>query len=215
MHGIDYINGLKVAFDLGTGVIPEFRGQRIVNGIFDYAIPFLKNEGIEQCRLEVICSNEKAIRAYEKAGFTVIRNLQCFAGEININENKNSSFEFIKASTINWQKYSELALYDYSWENDMNGLKILNDDLEVWELFENKLLVGYVFINPTMGYIPQFGVSKKNIHKYVLQLFSGVEGIAKKVKINNIDFTETWLIDFLPSIGIDKTISQFEMGLLI
>ena len=44
IHAIDERGGALTAFNTGTGVIPDYRGKRIVKSIYNYAIPeLLKN----------------------------------------------------------------------------------------------------------------------------------------------------------------------------
>ena len=42
IHGIDQHLGQKTAFNTGTGVIPSFRGRQLVDKIYEFAIPKLK-----------------------------------------------------------------------------------------------------------------------------------------------------------------------------
>ena len=67
--GIDNREGVPTAYNAGTGIIPAFRGQGIVGEMYEMLLPRLKAMGIRQSILEVICQNERAIKAYEKAGF--------------------------------------------------------------------------------------------------------------------------------------------------
>src|SRR5687768_6451246 len=58
IHGIDKLNGKKTAYNAGTGVIPEFRGQKLVAQLYDFALSRLKAAGILQSTLEVITQNQ-------------------------------------------------------------------------------------------------------------------------------------------------------------
>ncbi len=42
INAIDYRNGKLIAFNTGTGILPEYRGKRIVKSIYDYALKDLK-----------------------------------------------------------------------------------------------------------------------------------------------------------------------------
>ena len=77
IHGLDFRNGLYTAFNTGTGVVPAFRGQRLVGKMYETALPQLENRGIRACSLEVIQENEKAVKAYQKVGFSIVRELKC------------------------------------------------------------------------------------------------------------------------------------------
>ena len=82
MIGIDEHAGVSTAYDAGTGVIPDFRGQGWARKMFEHALPTLHERGVECFLLEVLQQNAAAIRAYEKSGFKTIRELRSYAGEI-------------------------------------------------------------------------------------------------------------------------------------
>ena len=96
INGIDFKNDLLTAFNSGTGVLPAYRGKRIVKQLYDFAIPILIEKGVKNCGLEVIVGNEKAIKAYKSVGFEITRSLKCYSGELNVENlktyfnNKNS-----------------------------------------------------------------------------------------------------------------------------
>lgn len=51
-------------------VVPEFRGMGINRMMIDALMQWSRDKGVSYCYLDVYCSNEAAIQAYEKAGFT-------------------------------------------------------------------------------------------------------------------------------------------------
>lgn len=215
IHGIDYINNIKTAFNIATGVIPEYRGTSIVQKIYDYAIPILKSEGICQCKLEVICNNERAIKSYKKVGFSITRQLHCFSGDLLSYKELDNCIKLQKVEEIHWDRYNNLFLYEQSWENSKDSLLISKDFYDLWELHNNDELIGYVFINGASGYIPQFGVDKNQIAKNLPILFTKIKELNKSIKINNIDAVETYLINSLLDLGLKITLSQYEMNMSI
>ena len=66
VHGNRTWNGLKTAFNAGTGVIPTHRGNGLAEIMYDYLIPKFKLNGIQSISLEVIQKNVKAIHVYKK-----------------------------------------------------------------------------------------------------------------------------------------------------
>jgi len=72
LHGRDELNGDKVLYNGGTGVLPEYRGQGLVGRFYEFLGPRLIKAGFDHCLLEVITTNVPAIRAYEKVGFRAI-----------------------------------------------------------------------------------------------------------------------------------------------
>src|SRR5690606_9772910 len=48
-----------LVFNFATGIIPEMRGERIVDEIYGYALPQLQKAGFMKIRLEVLMQNFK------------------------------------------------------------------------------------------------------------------------------------------------------------
>ena len=70
--------GILSAYDTFTGVRPNWRGRRLAGRMFEFAREQLEQRGVRRFLLEVIETNEPAIRAYERAGFTTRRRLECY-----------------------------------------------------------------------------------------------------------------------------------------
>lgn len=57
------------------GIAPEFRGQGLAQAMFAEVLRHIKRRGVTDIQLEVLDQNERAIRIYRRAGFTVTRKL--------------------------------------------------------------------------------------------------------------------------------------------
>jgi len=62
LHGYDTIDNLKIVYNAGTGVIPAKRGNKLTAKLYDYILPFLHENDIDKLLLEVISTNEPAIK---------------------------------------------------------------------------------------------------------------------------------------------------------
>src|SRR5262249_52400180 len=92
LNGIDNWTEKLTVYDTSTGIIPEYRGKGITYKLFDFSFPKLRELKVEQYLLEVLDSNEKAIRAYTKIGFKEIRGFDCFIFKPgNINERRTNN----------------------------------------------------------------------------------------------------------------------------
>ena len=54
LNGIGKFNGLKTAYDTGTGTVEEHRGKGLASKIFEHSISFLKAAGVQKYILEVV-----------------------------------------------------------------------------------------------------------------------------------------------------------------
>lgn len=75
-NGIREINGVKVAWNGGTGVGSEYRKLGIGKQLMEATLSIYQEEGVKVATLEAITENEKAISLYEKIGYEVIDQLE-------------------------------------------------------------------------------------------------------------------------------------------
>lgn len=214
LNGIGIYEGKKTAFNAGTGVIPTYRGQRIVKQLYDHCLPIFRKEEIKNCELEVIQENDKAIRAYQSVGFEIIKNYQCFSGELKTKSINNTSISFQNIKTPNWKKYSPLNPYGHAWGNSKTSIEIVKT-YDCWEMVHNTELIGYFIVHPTSGTIAQLEVKNQNWSKYGALLLHKIGSIQSKVKINNLDKKDKIKIEFLQTIGLKNTVNQYEMRLKV
>lgn len=215
--GVDTLNGYKTAYNAGTGVIPDFRGRKLVASLYRHALPCFKKAGIEQCTLEVITENFKAIKAYRNIGFEIGRTLHCFKGDLKIGPEPAAcvNYQFSASKDFDFTKPEPLQAYSFSWDNTTAGVKMLAQDYELWQLEENKNLKAYILLNPATGYIAQLGFDKTESSSYLECLFSELAKAIPTVRINNVDSRSEEIVELLANVGLENHIDQFEMQLLL
>ncbi|MHA1968539.1 MAG: GNAT family N-acetyltransferase, partial [Candidatus Hodarchaeales archaeon] len=218
--------GVNTAFNVGTGVIPIHRGNRIIKKIYDHAIPILKNNGIELCGLEVIQENDKAIKAYKSVGFREKQELISFTFDLDsipfdldsIPDQAESDAKFHhkiekNIKNVDWDLVKTFWDFEPSWENSSSSLLRNPDQYEFIGIYkEDDELLGYAIIIPKTGYIPQFAIAKNKRGKgYAKGLFKNLTQISKKLAIINVDGHSSETLNFLKAYGFKVLISQFEM----
>ncbi|KAF2075602.1 hypothetical protein CYY_003107 [Polysphondylium violaceum] len=82
MHAADDHQHPRRLYNSITGVIPTARG-RAVERCYTTMRPHYESLGIQSVILEVVSSNERAVRVYEKCGFVTKRSFYSYKGEIN------------------------------------------------------------------------------------------------------------------------------------
>lgn len=208
INGIDQVNHKWVAFNTGTGVVPKYRGQKIVDQLYNHAFPHLKAKGIDCCVLEVIQENHRAIRVYERIGFSIQKEYECFKGTI-----APSSYR-VHLKEISMEELKEKPQDFYAWDNSYAALiRAEEGQYQVYEVCKEEEAVGFFVINPQVGYLPQFEIYQPQQSKHWLWLFEGIAQINSTVKINNINSKRTELIQQLQVLNLEQTISQYEMEL--
>ena len=75
LNGIRTTEGKRVAWNGGTGVSPEFRGQGVGKVLVEAALKLYAEEAVDLASLEALSTNQVAIALYQKCGYKVIDRL--------------------------------------------------------------------------------------------------------------------------------------------
>lgn len=205
INGIDDHQGKLTAFNTGTGVIPSHRGKKVVDHIYDFALPVLQKAGVQKCALEVVQANDRAIRVYERIGFHITKKFLCFKGQLPpANEGLEvQAIPFSEVATRN------TPFHDYySWDN-MNAAVITAGSLYTTYLVRDQAgeEIGYFTLNLKNGYLAQYESFQDDFNP----LLKGISQIRREVRINNVDIERADVVIFLLAAGLDNHIDQFEM----
>jgi len=218
LNGIGNFNGIKMAYDTGTGTLKNYRGQGLATKIFEYSIPFLKESNINHYLLEVLQHNTKAVSVYRKMGFKVTREFNYFVWENEEikDEIKNSDTRYI-IELFDINQYDSIPdFWDVypSWQNSFESIQRTREDFINLGVFANKKLVGYCIFEPNSGDITQIGVDKAHRRNGIASLL--LQEVSKlnkntKTKLINTDITCSSIVDFLKTKNIEIAGKQFEM----
>ncbi|MBN2773564.1 MAG: GNAT family N-acetyltransferase [Prolixibacteraceae bacterium] len=216
--GIDYYKGGYSAFDAGTGIIKEFRGMGIAGKMFDFAIPKLKEKGVQKFYLEVLQDNKPAIRAYEKTGFKIEREYFCYKTEIDKIKNTNIKIPDVKIKAIpqnEVKNFTHLFLQEISWESNLDAIEHASEDIINLAAFEEEKCVGIISFYPTLEWILVFGVEieqrEKGIDTLLFEsMVEKVKGSVQLIKMGNL-VPENPLNKFFFDKGFELYAKQYEM----
>ncbi|WP_422106150.1 GNAT family N-acetyltransferase [Winogradskyella sp.] len=210
INAIDKRQGYVTAYNSGTGVIPEYRGQRIVNTIYEYAIPELRKKGVTKCQLEVITENEKAIKSYAGIGFSICKHYKCYKGTILSDGVQNFDLKKVEHNAIDWSKnpYQDL----YSWDNQKESLA--KGNYQYYHVYAADEIKAYFVMDATSGYVAQFEVLGDAPLQWKI-LFTAIKSINREIRINNIDDRLTNKMRMVEAFGLENTFNQYEMELFL
>ncbi len=209
IHAVDTRNGIRTAHNIGTGVLPEFRNQKVVRAIYNFALPDLRKNGVLESTLEVITKNQRAIKAYQNIGFRIAKTYRCFKGALK-HGNTALRLEEIKYADINWSEIPNQ--HTYAWEYQKESLA--NGNYKYYKVFFENHFESFFAINPDNGKIAQFEILA-NLPDAFKRLFTAISTISKKVIVNNVDENLTEKIDFLNQLGLEHYVNQYQMKLVI
>ncbi len=205
INGIGEVEGQLTAFNTGTGVIEEYRGQQLVDQLYKYSFPYLLTAGIERCELEVIQANKRAIRVYERIGFDVKRKLKCYKGELKEESNN------LELKEVNFEHKKQID-NKYSWDHKNKTIKLLKDKYETYEVLKGERQpIGYFVINKEYNYLAQIESTTNNY----TEILKGVSKLSKEIRIINVDEKLDKRIKDFEEYGLINTLDQYEMEMRI
>jgi ribosomal protein S18 acetylase RimI-like enzyme len=205
--GIDTWKGAKSAFDAGTGVIKEYRGNGLARQMFDFSLPRLLGYGVEKFILEVIQDNEPAIKAYKKAGFQVVRELDCYELELEdpfFEVNSEEPFQILPVGKEILRDFRDSLDWEPSWENSFSAIDRIRDEVILYGAKGDGEFIGLLVYYPLLNWILSLvvkephrrkGVASNLLSRFVRDFSPGL----KKTKLLNVDHSDSGMKTFLSS----------------
>lgn len=210
-------NNQKVVFDVGTGVIPEHRGNRVFTNLLNFAEQELKKHQIVKYYLEVLQQNDKAISAYKKHGFTIIRELYGlkFSNKVKETDNTKAEYEDFEVKA----EYEDFEVFDFnkiihcnciqpSYEHSTNVLKINPNFYSVAYRQKNNKISAFCIFSKEDGRVLQLGYTDICELKIIIQYLISKFG---NIVVKNIDIFHSQVLEMFYSIGFTEVAKQFEM----
>lgn len=220
INGFRNWNGKPTVYDLGTGVVREYRKQGITSTIFQHIKELLEEKNVEQYLLEVIRSNTTAFKLYKQQGFEITRNFRCFQLDKNkYNPLKTCKVEHVGAiNSTDWKQFLTFWDMQPSWQNSIDSVHAILDAFKYSIVRVNNILAGYGIIEPKSGDIVQIAVNKqyrrRGIARSILtDLLENTE--SPRVAVLNVDDQFETLKGFLLKSGFESYVDQYEMVLSI
>lgn len=206
INGIDERNNKQVAFNTGTGVIAKYRGQKIIDQLYEYALPKFKNKEISHCLLEVIQENYRAIRVYQRIGFSIVKNYLCFKGKLPVSSYETTIKQVALSEIQNFQEHT------YAWDNCNAALNVNPTTYEAYEVMkQGQAKIGFFVINLVSGILHQCEVYAVKKSEHWDLLFDGIAQINRVIRIINLPDTSTNLHQKLLAMEMENDINQYEM----
>lgn len=217
LNGFRNWNGKSTVYDLGTGVIGDYRRQGITSNMLLNIKEVLKEKQVEQYLLEVIKSNTSAVQLYKKQGFEAQREFSCF----QLDKNKYNSITTCKVEHVDRINLEQLTgFWDFrpSWQNSIDSINALPEAFVYSIVQLDNTIVGYGIIDKKTGDIPQIAVNKdyrgRGIAKSIVtDMINNTE--SNKISVINVDDQSKSTKDFLLKLGFEYSVGQYEMLLKI
>ena len=217
LNGFGEWVGKPTVYDAGTGVIPAMRRQGVSEAMFAMMLPLFKEKGIEQCLLEVISGNSRAIRLYEKLGFHTVRELallQC-DGSVGLATGFPPDAEIREIVDPDWQILAGFWDGKPSWQNTTLAIRRSAVTKRILGAFIQDKCVGYIVFSSRFGRISQIGVDKnyrnQGIGTMLVKKMQDETADGYSLQIINIDTSLKTAMSFFINRGFYERLTQFEM----
>lgn len=217
LNGFRSWNGKPTVYDLGTGVIVEYRRQGITSNMFLNIKELLKQKQVEQYLLEVIESNTSAVSLYKKQGFEIQREFSCF----QLDKRKYNPITTCKVERVNRIDLGQLTdFWDFkpSWQNSIDSINAVPEEFLYSIVRLDNTIVGYGIIDKRTGDIPQIAVNRhyrgRGIARSIMtEMIKNTE--SDRISILNVDNESESTKNFLLELGFVNSVGQYEMLLKI
>lgn len=217
--GLGPWRGRPAAFDSATGLIKAFRGQGHAQAMFNHALPALRERGVRNFVLEVLQENRPAIRAYEKAGFQISRELDCYdihpgcpvaAGPLL------AGIELVAAGPDILPSFEESAEWPLSWECSFEAQRRAGGDVVFLAARSDGETVGLAAFHTKLAWLMAVQVKKawrrRGIGSALLtRVLAGYGRLSERIRADNIQSSDQATKALLERHGFRRFVSQYEM----
>ena len=217
LNGFGDWKGKSTVYDAGTGVIPEYRRQGLSESMFEMMFPVFEKQGIEQFLLEVITTNTKAVRLYEKLGFTVSRELSLLQCD-DRTPAAATPLQGVDIRTLdqpNWPQLTGFWEADPSWQNSIDAVERSRSMKRIVGAFIGDECVGYIVFSSKFGRISQIAVAPahrvKGIGTALMNAVTIETADGFSMQVINIDRSLAGSLEFFRTAGFYERLTQYEM----
>ncbi|PYS97950.1 MAG: hypothetical protein DMF63_18015 [Acidobacteria bacterium] len=216
LNGFGKWEGKPTVYDAGTAVLPEYRRRGISRAMFDWMIPMFVDEGFEQFLLEVITSNDPAIRLYEQLGFRTQRELLLLEAD-SLSGCKDEFAPDVEIREIHRHENIPFELFwdgKPSWQNSIQAVERSIQMKRVFGAFMDRDCVGYIVFSGGMGRLAQLAVHREHRRKGIatrLLREMGEDANGQNLQVINLDESMTEAVVFFQNRGFKKVLGQYEM----
>lgn len=212
LNGLGTWRGALTGYDCGTGVVPDYRGRRLTARMLDETAKLLGAAGATAYLLEVLQSNERALRAYRGAGFETTRELRCW--EIDaLPARLASGIEVVELSGYDAAAMSAMRDSEPSWQNCDASIARAGAPRVVLGVRDSGRLAGCAVLFPETNDLAQLAVAPSARHRRVgsALLAAARARCSRPMRALNIDARDEGSNAFLAASGATEIVRQFEM----
>jgi len=134
-NGIREFNGMKIAWNGGTGVALQLRSKGMGKLLMEATLSILEEEKVDLATLEAISDNKKAISLYEKMGYEIVDQLEYLGLNGSVESKKFNDYKndykierAVPQQMANISFYKGMNPWQTQWQNAKDGEAIIIKD---------------------------------------------------------------------------------------
>lgn len=213
LHGYRNINGAKLLYNAGTGVVPACRGQQYTQSMYRWLADRAAAAGIQSISLEVIAGNDKAIHVYDKIGFKRQRHFNIWKGKApGVYGKQEIAFEL--RNQMEWNVVTPWWEAAPCWSASPEAVDALGPAVLTITANLGNCLVGYCSVVKHNGRLLQLSVSPSYRNKGIgsaLLAEACKRVIKNELLALNVDKRDTISNRFFENLHWQKVLQQYEM----
>ena len=211
MNGAGLWQGKQTAYDAGTGVIPDRRGEGVSKELFAFMVPRLKDVGIAQYLLEVLSENDRAVALYRKLGFVETRVLAVLRSDEPVTRWSELPDVSIRAvEEPDWTLFESFWDGYPSWQNSSRAVERVVKRV-IMGAYVDGNCVGYGVVFRPSGNLMQLAVAREYRRKGIGSRILAALAPNEALKVNNIDENLKGTLAFFEANNFKIVLKQYEM----
>ncbi|MFA5447066.1 MAG: GNAT family N-acetyltransferase [Sphaerochaeta sp.] len=196
------------AWDGGTAIIPSYRGRGLAHTLVKETIAHLKKMGCTSFLLEVLKTNERAIKLYRAHGFEVRRTLFCYKHSCSDVRQNSSSLTLAEEK----RPFDAINPFEPSWQNANDSINI--GSYTHATIKDNGTIIGSAAYNKSTGSIAQIVLNPPfhttdYLKETIITVAHHLSG--NEVRMINVDGEDTKLQQAFEALGFELFTTQYEM----
>ena len=165
--------------------------------------------------------NEPGIKAYQKIGFHITRKSDSFwleAGDADLDSRRTTLLKIQTVGKESIDTFRDEVDWYPSWENSFSSIERIPDEVNIFAAFADAQPVGLLVYYPSIKWILSLVVKKSHRRRGIASTLMAycIERLppgTSKIKIMNLEYSDTGMQSFLIKSGFTLFLKQYEMEL--
>jgi len=177
-------------------------------------LPEFRASEIDQCVLEVLIDNDRAINVYENIGFSKTRYFHCFRMMVPKFPTLNRDLDIIVQEQPDWNSFNKFidTLPSFLDTEQMIEQNLTNE--KILTAYLGEMLAGYAIYQRDSGRISHFAVDRNYRNQLVgstMLEYIYRDAKNKSLTVININKNASAIVKFLTKLGFENQLDQYEM----